>query len=212
MAITAGWRPPACAGGSAFSHPRQYCSAPRWWRGLPTSQGACRALVPGPIVPLAGHALPPLASAVWWPPPWAQRADLSPVPARLQALVPTVARRVPGSAQQVHLWQGGAGHRLPHFQPRIRGTVLFSECLRAPNKGETGSPPPSPRPPPSARPARRPEWVFCAQTFGSQPFHATFFSSPIDFGRMSSPQSRFPLEEEVVCAWAGPWSHPLSLQ
>ncbi|CAO2646057.1 hypothetical protein LEMLEM_LOCUS27737 [Lemmus lemmus] len=80
------------------------------------------------------------------PSPWAQRADLRPVPADLPALVPAVARWIPGSAQQVHLWQGGAGRRLPHFQSGIRVTVLFSECLRAPNKGETGSPPPLPTP------------------------------------------------------------------
>lgn len=53
--------------------------------------------------------------------------------------------------------------------------------------------------------------VFCAQTLGPQSFLATFFTSPVDFGRMSSPQSRLPLEE-VICAWAGLGSHPLSLQ
>lgn len=63
------------------------------------AQGACWA-----IVPPAGHAILLLASGVGWPRPWAQRANLSPDPACLQALVPVVARWVPVSAQQVHLW------------------------------------------------------------------------------------------------------------
>lgn len=87
-----------------------------------------------------------------------------------------------------------------------------SKCLPAPNKGEIGSPPP-----PHAHLRLRGavsllKWVFCAQILGLQAFHATFFTSPVDFGQMSSPQSRLLLEEEVVCAWAGLGSHPLSLQ
>lgn len=63
---------------------------------------------------------------------------------------------------------------------------------------------PLPRPPRTGESVRRPEGLFCAQTFGPRSSHPTSFASPVDVCEMSSSLAPVPSLEEASCSWAGP--------